>query len=132
MPSSLSVLARRAAGSALLLTALAVALALPVAPLFAHAIALESTPKVGDALPGPDLAIAIRFNSRIDHVRSLLTLTHPGGRSEKLALGAGDPPDRVSAEAKGLVAGKYVLRWQVLAVDGHFTRGDIPFRITGP
>ena len=26
-----------------------------------------------------------------------------------------------------LSPGAYVLRWQVLAIDGHITRGDIPF-----
>ena len=24
------------------------------------------------------------------------------------------------------------MRWQVLAVDGHITRGDVPFTVTGP
>jgi methionine-rich copper-binding protein CopC len=28
-----------------------------------------------------------------------------------------------------LATGVYVLRWQVLAVDGHITRGDIPFSV---
>jgi methionine-rich copper-binding protein CopC len=26
--------------------------------------------------------------------------------------------------------GAYVLRWQVLAVDGHITRGDVPFTVS--
>jgi methionine-rich copper-binding protein CopC len=36
-------------------------------------------------------------------------------------------PDSLAAEIEGLVPGRYRLRWQVLAVDGHITRGDIPF-----
>jgi copper resistance protein C len=28
-----------------------------------------------------------------------------------------------------LTAGDYVARWQVLAVDGHITRGDVPFTV---
>ncbi|MFI4981818.1 MAG: copper resistance protein CopC, partial [Nevskiales bacterium] len=27
--------------------------------------------------------------------------------------------------------GAYVVRWQVLSVDGHITRGDVPFTVTG-
>jgi methionine-rich copper-binding protein CopC len=27
------------------------------------------------------------------------------------------------------VKGAYVLRWQVLATDGHITRGKVPFRV---
>ena len=33
------------------------------------------------------------------------------------------------AKASGVVAGSYVMRWQVLAEDGHITRGDIPFQV---
>jgi methionine-rich copper-binding protein CopC len=29
-----------------------------------------------------------------------------------------------------LAAGAYRLRWQVLASDGHITRGEIPFTVT--
>ena len=29
-----------------------------------------------------------------------------------------------------LQPGDYVARWQVLAVDGHITRGDVPFTVT--
>jgi hypothetical protein len=32
----------------------------------------------------------------------------------------------------GLIPGAYVVRWQVLAVDGHITRGDVPFTVTAP
>jgi len=32
----------------------------------------------------------------------------------------------------GLAAGAYRLRWQVLASDGHITRGEIPFTVTSP
>jgi methionine-rich copper-binding protein CopC len=31
-----------------------------------------------------------------------------------------------------LTPGTYVLRWQVLAIDGHITRGDVPFTVTEP
>ncbi|TAI60323.1 copper resistance protein CopC, partial [Bradyrhizobium sp. Leo170] len=35
----------------------------------------------------------------------------------------------LDAEAKGLSPGAWRLRWQVLSVDGHITRGDIPFTV---
>jgi methionine-rich copper-binding protein CopC len=31
-----------------------------------------------------------------------------------------------------LAPGNYTIRWQVLAVDGHITRGDVPFTVTAP
>jgi methionine-rich copper-binding protein CopC len=30
-----------------------------------------------------------------------------------------------------LLPGEYRLRWQVLASDGHITRGEIPFAVSG-
>jgi len=37
--------------------------------------------------------------------------------------------DHLVGEADALAPGDYVLHWQVLAVDGHITRGDIPFSV---
>ena len=34
--------------------------------------------------------------------------------------------------AAELQPGEYTVRWQVLAVDGHITRGDVPFTVTAP
>jgi len=39
-------------------------------------------------------------------------------------------PDRdVQLANHGLVRGAYKLRWQVLAADGHITRGEISFEV---
>jgi len=96
----------------------------------AHAVLLESTPSLKSAVPGPDVPIKLRFNVRIDAVRSRLTLIRPDGSSQTLELNKKTPEDTLSAEATGLAAGAYRLRWQVLASDGHITRGEIPFTVT--
>lgn len=72
-----------------------------------------------------------RFNGRIDHGRSLLTLTGPDRRPSVLAIAPDGPPDILSASTT-LTPGAYVVRWQVLAIDGHITRGDVPFTVTAP
>lgn len=116
------------------LAALAVLLA-PL-PAAAHAILVESSPKAGSHVaPGPQ-DVRLRFNSRIDAARSKLELApraaaggaatpQPGtrlpirgGASHDLLLGSMTP-----------AAGEWVLRWQVLAVDGHITRGIVPFTV---
>ena len=38
--------------------------------------------------------------------------------------------DRLDTKAT-LQPGAYTLRWQVLAIDGHITRGDVPFTVEG-
>lgn len=109
----------------------ACAFALLVAPLdaAAHAIVLEATPDVDATVAGPELAIAIRFNSRIDHRRSRLTLLPKDGKPRVLTLDAASGPALLAARVGGVAAGSYVVRWQVLAEDGHITRGDIPFKV---
>lgn len=103
-------------------------LAAPRAPALAHAVIVSASPAVNQVVHGSNVAITLRFNSRIDHERSRLTLIRPDGKTTAIKLGTADPPDTLTAIAHDLTPGAYRLRWQVLAVDGHITRGDIPFR----
>jgi methionine-rich copper-binding protein CopC len=113
---------------AVLLSAAALLVAGP-RPARAHAIISESTPKAGATVAGPDIGITIRYNNRIDRARSRLSLLDASDKATKLPISEKGPPDTLLAEAKGLADGAYRLRWQVLAVDGHITRGEIPFKV---
>jgi len=104
-------------------------------PAAAHALVLESRPAVDAVLPGPDLAIELRFNSRIDAQRSKLSLFTEDGQecaSCRIELASGGGDGTLAGRASGLAPGRYRLRWQVLALDGHITRGDIPFLVRAP
>src|SRR6195256_4551213 len=101
-----------------------------VAPAAAHAVLLESTPSLQSTVSGPHVPIKLRFNVRVDALRSRLTLIHPDGSTQALEISKQTPADTLLAEATGLPAGAYRLRWQVLASDGHITRGEIPFTVT--
>jgi copper resistance protein C len=110
--------------------AVVVALLACFAPLLqAHAILLSSTPAAKAVVSGPDLTVSLKYNSRIDAKRSRLTLVSPSGAEQTLAIAAQSSPDVLEAPAKGLQGGAYILRWQVLAVDGHVTRGEVPFTV---
>ena len=100
------------------------------APAFGHAVLLESSPALNSAVVGPNVPLKLRFNVRIDIARSRLTLVRPDGTSQALEVNKQAPPDTLSANATGLMPGEYRLRWQVLAADGHITRGEISFTIT--
>ena len=96
----------------------------------AHAIIVSSEPAAGAAVAKEDtVAIRLRFNSRIDHARSRLKLLAPDGAEQALTMPAGAPADELDAEAKALSPGAWRLQWQVLSVDGHITRGEIPFTV---
>jgi methionine-rich copper-binding protein CopC len=98
-------------------------------PALAHAVLVSSTPQKNTAVSGPDITINLKYNSRIDGARSTLSLLKPDGTVEKIGAPAQVAPDVLSATGHGLAKGAYVLRWQVLATDGHITRGEVPFQV---
>jgi len=109
---------------------LGAALAAPL-PALAHAVLIDSMPAPQSHVQAGPLAIVFRYNSRIDSGRSKLTLTAPGpnGGSTTTRLAThGEGADLLDA-AVTLTPGDYTLHWQVLAIDGHITRGNVPFTV---
>jgi hypothetical protein len=98
-------------------------------PMAAHAVLLESTPAPRSVSSGPDIAIRLRFNVRIDAERSIITLTRKDGSNSKLQAIPQPSANMLAATGVGLPVGEYRIRWQVLASDGHITSGEIPFSI---
>jgi methionine-rich copper-binding protein CopC len=97
----------------------------------AHAILEESTPPAGASVKAGPVTLRFRYNSRIDQGRSRLTLIRPDHTRDTVAIVPGGPPDILSSHLE-LTPGAYIVRWQVLAVDGHITRGDVPLTVTAP
>jgi copper resistance protein C len=95
----------------------------------AHAVILAASPSAEQHVAPGKLAIRIEFNSRVDKERSRLQLTAPDGAKSDIAIEPAGEPNVISGTTGDLVAGAYELRWQVLAIDGHITRGDIPFSV---
>jgi hypothetical protein len=95
----------------------------------AHAVLVDSQPAVNSTVSGPEVAVLLKYSSRVDLEHSTLTLLDPDGKVEKVAIQAQPAPGELSAKLTRLVKGAYVLRWQVLATDGHVTRGKVPFQV---
>ena len=98
-------------------------------PAAAHAILVESTPVPDSTSSGPNIAIRLRFNVRVDAGRSSITIISSDGSGRKLQTLEGPAPNILTATATGLQAGGYRIRWQVLASDGHLTSGEIHFSV---
>ena len=96
-------------------------------PAAAHAVLIDSTPAPLGHVPAGHLQLTLRYNSRVDAGRSKLVLQHAGDET-RLAQTAGDTPDVLRA-ALDVTPGDYVVAWQVLATDGHITRGRVPFTV---
>jgi methionine-rich copper-binding protein CopC len=124
-------LSRPVVGPALLL--LVACVPLGPAPAVAHAIVLESSPTHDAVLERAPEQVTLRFNSKIEKRFTRLTLAdgeHPPV-AVTLPVGADDAatPDRLVIPLPHLGAGVYVLRYRVLAVDGHITEGVLRFTV---
>jgi methionine-rich copper-binding protein CopC len=101
---------------------------LPPCHAQAHAILMSSQPAAAGHAAAGELAISLRFNSLIDVKRSRLVLIRPDGEEVRLPV-AGVPTGEIMLAHASLTPGPNLLRWQVLAVDGHITRGNVPFDV---
>jgi methionine-rich copper-binding protein CopC len=90
---------------------------------------VSAQPAENSIVAGPDVAVFLKYNSRIDTEHSTLTLLAPDGKVGKVTIGSQPAPGLLSAKLTGLIKGAYELRWQVLAIDGHVTRGKVLFQI---
>jgi copper resistance protein C len=110
---------------------ISVALALALAPrlALAHAVLVQSSPAINATVPGPDMAVSMKFSSRVDGARSTMLLSTSDGQSKPLTIERQNEPDKLTTQLTHLSPGKYSIRWQVLATDGHVTRGEIPFHV---
>ena len=103
------------------------ALAFAPLPALAHAILVDSSPAPEGHIPAGTQTIVLRYNSRIDAGRCKVTMTAPDGTTSRLAT-HGEGADKLDATTT-LTPGAYTLHWQVLAIDGHITRGNVPFTV---
>ncbi len=106
--------------------------ALAPSSAMAHAILQQSQPPAGGSVPEGKVDMSFTYNSRVDRARSRLTLTNPDHKQIVLTIRDDGPANIIDTSADLNKPGAYVVRWQVLAVDGHITRGDVPFTVTGP
>jgi methionine-rich copper-binding protein CopC len=98
-------------------------------PLYGHAVLLSATPGANAVVHGSSIPIQLRFNSRIDRKRSMLKLIDPRNATHMLTIGSETSPDVLASTLDALGKGLYILQWQVLAEDGHITRGEVRFRV---
>ena len=97
-------------------------------PALAHAHLVSSSPAANATVPGPDVAIDLKFNSRVTTKGSMITLVLSSGQTQRLTLGSQSSETNLGAHAH-IKPGSYTLRWQALSTDGHITRGEIPFTV---
>lgn len=98
---------------------------------WAHAILVGGEPAIRGSVAAGTVAVTFRYNSRVDARRSRLLLIRSDKSEAVLPILPGGPEDQLLSQVE-LAPGEYTIRWQVLAVDGHITRGDVPFTVSAP
>jgi len=97
-----------------------------------HAIVLESSPAADAVLASAPPQVTLRFNSKIEKRFTRITLAAGDRPPAELALperADHGSPDRLVIPLRPLAPGVYVLRYRVLAVDGHITEGALRFTV---
>lgn len=94
----------------------------------AHAILVSSSPKLNGTVPAGPVQMVFKYNSKIDPHRSRLTLIGPDKSETALSIAENSKNNEIDTSAD-LSPGAYTVRWQALALDGHITRGDLPFTV---
>jgi len=100
----------------------------------AHAIILESEPARDAKLAEPPTRVYLRFNSKIEKRLTRVSISAADGRAVPLPVVAdgSQAADRISLPLTALRPGAYVVRYKVLAADGHITEGGLRFCVLVP
>ena len=97
--------------------------------LFAHAVLVHSTTADQAVVHSHQVDIALGYDSRIEAGRCTVRLTDSAGNAFPLRMERSARPSELKAVAYNLANGKYQIHWQVLASDGHITRGNVAFTV---
>lgn len=114
---------------AILLSVSAAVIAVSPGIAGAHAIVVAAQPAMNSTVAQGELEIRLDFNSQIDRKRSRLSLHRPDGSELVIALALDGPAGVLVGRAQATQSGRWKLRWQVLSLDGHITRGEVRFSV---
>ena len=67
----------------------------------------------------------------LDELLGHIQRRNSAGKPMVLKIAPDSPPNLLETTTNLETPGAYVVRWQVLAIDGHITRGDVPFTVMG-
>jgi methionine-rich copper-binding protein CopC len=112
-----------------LLALAAIALA-PAAPAFAHAHVVSSTPAANAVVAAPK-QISVTFSEKLVPSFSKIEVSMAGMDMKvpvKIAVST-DGRTMVATPQGAFMKGGYVINWSAASVDGHKSKGSIPFKI---
>jgi methionine-rich copper-binding protein CopC len=100
-------------------------------PLLAHAFLIKSVPAQRAVLYHSPAKIQLWFNERLEPRYSSFSVSDTDGKPVDIGKAevSSDDPKQLSALIKPLSAGRYLVKFRVLSVDGHVVQDQFPFTI---
>jgi methionine-rich copper-binding protein CopC len=97
----------------------------------AHAFPDHSEPRVGSTVEGSPVQVRIWFDGELESAFTTIVVQDESGRQVDKGNGGVDrsDPTLLEVELPQLLSGTYHVFWDVLARDGHRTKGDFTFII---
>jgi len=98
----------------------------------AHAALRHAHPSAGEELAVAPVEISIEYSTGVDLSQAEIHLTDAAGAEIALAKVEGEAAtgETLVRRISGTLApGTYAVRWRVLSIDGHWTRGDYTFEV---
>lgn len=99
----------------------------------AHAVLLKSEPARRAQLSKAPSELRLWFNERLEPTYAEVSVLDAGGKPVTEARGSVDAQDAklLLLKLPALAAGKYLVKFRVLSVDGHRVQSQFPFTIKG-
>lgn len=107
-------------------------LPLVASTVWAHAVLTKCSLVEQPVRPQTPTAVTLQFNSGIEVGFSTVVLVDAKGGEHRLDVARGHGSGQVAVTLPALAAGKYGLRYRVLATDGHVTENILRFKVTAP
>lgn len=98
-------------------------------PSWGHGVLIDSTPSHGAILEKSPSIVSLRFNAALELSITHLTLVDPKKQTQDLKMTDASTIERIVATVPPLAPGVYLVKYKVLATDGHITEGSIRFTI---
>lgn len=103
------------------------------APARAHAVVTKATLRDATIPANTPTETTLEFNSAIERTLAKVTLVDAQGGETVLAQAAGErPSNMLVVSLPALAAGRYALKYKVLAADGHVTESVLRFEVAAP
>jgi methionine-rich copper-binding protein CopC len=99
----------------------------------AHAVVTRAALRDATIAADTPTATTLEFNSSIEAKLAKVTLVDDHGAERSLDLAPGEHPSNVLVVAlPALSAGRYALKYKLLAADGHVTESVLRFQVGAP